>query len=99
MRSTSAILHPRRQPRPHRIERDVAQRRGEMRLVHGDGDEPPLPEMTTAFAARLASLVQCSVTIDARYGTSDPDNSCPATNPELTYGFRRRRKFELHGGV
>jgi hypothetical protein len=30
-------------------------------------------------------LVQCGVTIDARYGTSDPDNSCPATKPELTY--------------
>jgi hypothetical protein len=55
--------------------------------------------MTTAFGARLASLVQCGVTIDARYGTSDPDNSCPARNPELTYGFRRRRKFEFHGGV
>jgi hypothetical protein len=30
-------------------------------------------------------LVQCGVTIDARYGTSDPDNSCPATKPEWTY--------------
>jgi hypothetical protein len=38
--------------------------------------ETALPEMTTAFAARLASLVRCGVTIEARYGTSDPDNSC-----------------------
>ncbi len=29
-------------------------------------------------------LVQCGVTIDARSGTSDPDNCCPATKPELT---------------
>jgi hypothetical protein len=47
--------------------------------------EPALPDMTAAFAARLASLVQCGVTIEARYGTSDPDNSCSARNPELTY--------------
>jgi hypothetical protein len=33
----------------------------------------------------LPSLVQCGVTIDASSGTSDPDNSCPATKPELTY--------------
>jgi hypothetical protein len=30
-------------------------------------------------------LVQCGVTIDARSGTSDPDNCCPATKPELTH--------------
>jgi len=30
-------------------------------------------------------LVQCGVTIDARYGTNDPDNSCPPTKPELTF--------------
>jgi hypothetical protein len=30
-------------------------------------------------------LVQCGVTIDARHGTSDPDNSCSTTKPELTY--------------
>jgi hypothetical protein len=43
--------------------------------------------------------VQYAVTIDTRYGTSDPDNSCPATKPELTCDLRRRRKFEFHGGV
>lgn len=29
--------------------------------------------------------VRCGVTIDARHGTSDPDSSCPATKPTLTY--------------
>ena len=32
---------------------DVAQRRGEMLLVHGDGAEPALPEMAAALAPRL----------------------------------------------
>jgi hypothetical protein len=44
-------------------------------------------------------LVQCGVTIDARYGTSDPDNSCPATKPELTFDLDAAGKFEFHGGV
>src|SRR5260370_3911137 len=47
------ILRPPHQPRPHRIERHIAQRRREMCFVHGDGAEPALPEMTAAFAPRL----------------------------------------------
>jgi hypothetical protein len=30
-------------------------------------------------------LVQCGATIDARHGTSDPDNSYPATKPQLAF--------------
>jgi len=41
------------QPRPHRVERHVAQRGCEVLLVHGDGAEPALPEMAAAFASRL----------------------------------------------
>jgi RHS repeat-associated protein len=47
------ILRPLHQSRPHRVERHVAQRRGEMLFVHGDGAEPALPEMTAALAPRL----------------------------------------------
>jgi hypothetical protein len=39
--------------RPHRVERDVAQRRGEVRLVHDHGAEPALPEMAAALAPRM----------------------------------------------
>ena len=52
-RRPSPILCPLDQPRPHRVERYIAQRRREMFLVHGDGAEPALPEMTAAFAPRL----------------------------------------------
>jgi hypothetical protein len=41
------------QPRPHRIERHVSQRRREMRLVHDDGAKPALPEMAGATAPRM----------------------------------------------
>jgi hypothetical protein len=46
-------LRPFDQPRPHRIERHIAQCRREVLLVHGDGAESALPEMSAAFAARL----------------------------------------------
>lgn len=49
------------QPRPHRVERHIAQRRGEMLLVHGDGAEPALPEMTAALAPRLDDTVIAAV--------------------------------------
>src|ERR1700733_5637143 len=49
----SPILCPLHQPRPHRVERHIAQRCGEMFFVHREGAEPALPEMTAAFAARL----------------------------------------------
>jgi hypothetical protein len=45
-------------------------------------------------------LVRCGVTIGARHGTSDPDNSCPATKPQLTFdldacgGFGSRRRVK-----
>jgi hypothetical protein len=39
--------------------------------------------------------VQCGVTIDVRYGTNDPANSCLATKPTLIFDSnaagRRRR--------
>jgi hypothetical protein len=38
-------------------------------------DDTPIP----AFS------VQCGVSFDARQGTSNPANSCPATKPELTF--------------
>jgi hypothetical protein len=38
-------------------------------------------------------LVQCGVTIEARYGTSDPDNGCPATKPQLTYDLDAAGSF------
>jgi hypothetical protein len=43
------------------------------------------------------SVVQCGVTIGARDGTSDPDNSCPATKPELTSIFKVKssRNFKI----
>jgi hypothetical protein len=44
-------------------------------------------------------LVQCGVTIDARHGTSDPDNSWLATKPKLTHDFDAAGSFEFHGGV
>ena len=47
------ILRPFHQPRPHRIERHVAQCRRQMSFVHGDGAEPTLPEMAAALAPRL----------------------------------------------
>jgi hypothetical protein len=47
------ILCPLDQPRPHRVERHIPQRRREMLLVHGDRAEAALPEMTAAFASRL----------------------------------------------
>jgi len=47
------ILRPLHQPRPHRVQRHVAQRSREMLLVHGDGAEPALPEMAAAFAPCL----------------------------------------------
>jgi len=33
------------QPRPDRIQRDIARRAHQMRLIHRDGTEPPLPQM------------------------------------------------------
>jgi hypothetical protein len=34
---------------------------------------------------RQAVSVHCSATFDPREGTSDPDNSCPATKPESAF--------------
>jgi hypothetical protein len=39
-----------------------------------------------------AVFVRCSVAIDARRGTSDPDNCYPATKLELTFDCRRKLK-------
>lgn len=39
------VRRPPDQPRPDRVERDVAQSRAQMRLVHRHAAEPPLPEM------------------------------------------------------
>jgi hypothetical protein len=36
------VLRPRHQPRPDRIERDVARRIEQMRLIDDDGAEPAL---------------------------------------------------------
>ena len=41
------------EPRPHRIERDMALGRDDMRLVHRDRPEPPLPEVAGAPPARM----------------------------------------------
>jgi hypothetical protein len=41
-------------------------------------------DLASFVATTAIGLVQCGVTIDARSGTSDPDNCCPATKPKLT---------------
>jgi hypothetical protein len=54
---------------------------------------PPFPITSIQIQQPLAPnrrhdchrLVQCGVAIDARFGTSDLDNSCPVTKPELSY--------------
>jgi hypothetical protein len=48
-----------------------------------------MPTLKTWSGRDWHCRVQCGVTIDARNGTSDPDNSCPAKKPKLTY--------DLHG--
>jgi hypothetical protein len=44
----------------------------------------------------LGDFVQCSVAIDARQGTSDRDNCCPATKPEFSFDLAAAGKS--HGG-
>lgn len=47
------VLGPLGQPRPHRVERDITQGRKQMRLIHRNATEPPLPEMPGPLLARV----------------------------------------------
>ena len=47
------IPRPINEPRPHRIEGDIAQRRRQMRLVHRHGAKPTLPKMTGRLLTRM----------------------------------------------
>ena len=52
-RNAAVMPRPPDKARPHRIERHIAQRRGEMRLVHDHGAEAALPKVAGALATRV----------------------------------------------
>jgi hypothetical protein len=43
--------------------------------------------------------VQCGVTIGARNGTSDPDDSCPATKPKWLRDFEIREQYAMRVSI
>ena len=67
--------------------------KGRCEVVHPKADvgRTDCPLRTGSFVWPVS--VQCSLTFNARWGTSDPDNSCSVTKPKLTFDLDAAGSF------